>query len=257
MNETQKMLHVNLAKGEVGRYAIIPGDPDRCELIAAHLDNPRLVTRKREFTTWEGTLEGEKVTVTSTGIGGPSTAICVEELHKCGADTFIRVGTCASTCADVHCGDIVVASGSVRMDGTSLHYLPLEYPAVPSYQLLKRLEESSNALGYHTVVGVSITKDSFYTQTEPETKPVSDELISRWRSYVRGGAVCTSMEESILFLVGTSLGVRTGSVLVSATNFDGSVSRRNSADVYPTNSIQKPIQVAIEALRRVILEDRA
>ncbi|MGO5049737.1 nucleoside phosphorylase [Dysosmobacter sp. Sow4_B12] len=257
MNETQKMLHVNLAKGEVGRYAIIPGDPDRCELIAAHLDNPRLVTRKREFTTWEGTLEGEKVTVTSTGIGGPSTAICVEELHKCGADTFIRVGTCASTCADVQCGDIVVASGSVRMDGTSLHYLPLEYPAVPSYQLLKRLEESSNALGYHTVVGVSITKDSFYTQTEPETKPVSDELISRWRSYVRGGAVCTSMEESILFLVGTSLGVRTGSVLVSATNFDGSVSRRNSADVYPTNSIQKPIQVAIEALRRVILEDRA
>ena len=257
MNETQKMLHVNLAKGEVGRYAIIPGDPDRCELIAAHLDNPRLVTRKREFTTWEGTLEGEKVTVTSTGIGGPSTAICVEALHKCGADTFIRVGTCASTCADVQCGDIVVASGSVRMDGTSLHYLPLEYPAVPSYQLLKRLEESSNALGYHTVVGVSITKDSFYTQTEPETKPVSDELISRWRSYVRGGAVCTSMEESILFLVGTSLGVRTGSVLVSATNFDGSVSRRNSADVYPTNSIQKPIQVAIEALRRVILEDRA
>lgn len=257
MNETQKMLHVNLAKGEVGRYAIIPGDPDRCELIAAHLDNPRLVTRKREFTTWEGTLEGEKVTVTSTGIGGPSTAICVEELHKCGADTFIRVGTCASTCADVQCGDIVVASGSVRMDGTSLHYLPLEYPAVPSYQLLKLLEESSNALGYHTVVGVSITKDSFYTQTEPETKPVSDELISRWRSYVRGGAVCTSMEESILFLVGTSLGVRTGSVLVSATNFDGSVSRRNSADVYPTNSIQKPIQVAIEALRRVILEDRA
>ena len=257
MNETQKMLHVNLAKGEVGRYAIIPGDPDRCELIAAHLDNPRLVTRKREFTTWEGTLEGEKVTVTSTGIGGPSTAICVEELHKCGADTFIRVGTCASTCADVQCGDIVVASGSVRMDGTSLHYLPLEYPAVPSYRLLKRLEESSNALGYHTVVGVSITKDSFYTQTEPETKPVSDELISRWRSYVRGGAVCTSMEESILFLVGTSLGVRTGSVLVSATNFDGSVSRRNSADVYPTNSIQKPIQVAIEALRRVILEDRA
>ena len=257
MNETQKMLHVNLAKGEVGRYAIIPGDPDRCELIAAHLDNPRLVTRKREFTTWEGTLEGEKVTVTSTGIGGPSTAICVEELHKCGADTFIRVGTCSSTCADVQCGDIVVASGSVRMDGTSLHYLPLEYPAVPSYQLLKRLEESSNALGYHTVVGVSITKDSFYTQTEPETKPVSDELISRWRSYVRGGAVCTSMEESILFLVGTSLGVRTGSVLVSATNFDGSVSRRNSADVYPTNSIQKPIQVAIEALRRVILEDRA
>ena len=93
MSETAKMLHVNLAPGEAGRYAIVPGDPDRCELIAAHLDNPRMVTRKREFTTWEGTLDGERVTVTSTGIGGPSTAICVEELHKCGADTFIRVGT--------------------------------------------------------------------------------------------------------------------------------------------------------------------
>ena len=256
MDETQKMLHVNLSRGAVGRYAIVPGDPDRWERIAAHQDNPRLVTRKRDFTTWEGTLDGEKVTVTSTGIGGPSTAICIEELHKCGADTFIRVGTCASTCADVQRGDIVVPNGSVRMEGTGLHYLPMEYPAVPTYQLLKYLEESSAALGYHTAVGVSITKDSFYTQTEPETKPVSDELLSRWKSYVRGGAVCTSMEESVLFLAGTSLGVRTGSVLVSATNFDGSVSRRNSADVYPTNSIQKPIRVAIEALRRLIQEDR-
>ena len=238
MSETAKMLHVNLAPGEAGRYAIVPGDPDRCELIAAHLDNPRMVTRKREFTTWEGTLDGERVTVTSTGIGGPSTAICVEELHKCGADTFIRVGTCASTCADVQCGDIVVVSGSVRMDGTSLHYLPMEFPAVPSYQLLKALEESSVSLGFHTTVGVSITKDSFYTQAEPETKPVSDDLIRRWQSYVRGGAVCTSMEESILFSVGSSLGIRTASILVSATNFDGSVSKRNSADVYPTDSIQ-------------------
>ena len=240
MSETAKMLHVNLAPGEAGRYAIVPGDPDRCELIAAHLDNPRMVTRKREFTTWEGTLDGERVTVTSTGIGGPSTAICVEELHKCGADTFIRVGTCASTCADVQCGDIVVVSGSVRMDGTSLHYLPMEFPAVPSY----------------TTVGVSITKDSFYTQAEPETKPVSDDLIRRWQSYVRGGAVCTSMEESILFSVGSSLGIRTASILVSATNFDGSVSKRNSADVYPTDSIQKPILSAIEALRRIIRQDK-
>ena len=251
MADSQKLLHINLAPGEAGRYAIVPGDPDRCELIAAHLDNPRMVTRKREFTTWEGTLEGERVTVTSTGIGGPSTAICVEELHKCGADTFIRVGTCASTCADVQCGDIVVVSGSVRMDGTSLHYLPMEFPAVPSYQLLKALEESSVSLGFHTTVGVSITKDSFYTQAEPETKPVSDDLIRRWQSYVRGGAVCTSMEESILFSVGSSLGIRTASILVSATNFDGSVSKRNSADVYPTDSIQKPILAAVEALRRV------
>ena len=107
------------------------------------------------------------------------------------------------------------------------------------------------SLGFHTTVGVSITKDSFYTQAEPETKPVSDDLIRRWQSYVRGGAVCTSMEESILFSVGSSLGIRTASILVSATNFDG-----NSADVYPTDSIQKPILSAIEALRRIIRQDK-
>ena len=256
MQQHELQFHIQCKEGDVGRYCILPGDPGRCEKIAAYFDDPVKVQSNREYTVYTGTLLGEKVSVCSTGIGGPSAVIAMEELHKCGADTFIRVGTCASTCADVQCGDIVVVSGSVRMDGTSRHYLPLEFPAVPSYQLLKALEESSVSLGFHTTVGVSITKDSFYTQAEPETKPVSDDLIRRWQSYVRGGAVCTSMEESILFSVGASLGVRTASILVSATNFDGSVSKRNSADVYPTDSIQKPILSAIEALRRIIRQDK-
>ena len=256
MQALELQFHIRCAQGDVGRYCILPGDPGRCAGIAALFHDARLVSQNREFTVYTGTLLGEKVTVCSTGIGGPSAAIAMEELCSIGADTFIRVGTCASTCADVQCGDIVVVSGSVRMDGTSLHYLPMEFPAVPSYQLLKALEESSVSLGFHTTVGVSITKDSFYTQAEPETKPVSDDLIRRWQSYVRGGAVCTSMEESILFSVGSSLGIRTASILVSATNFDGSVSKRNSADVYPTDSIQKPILSAIEALRRIIRQDK-
>ena len=256
MHEHELQFHIKCKAGDVGRYCFLPGDPGHCEKIAAYFDNPVKVQSNREYTTYTGTLLGEKVSVCSTGIGGPSAVIAMEELHNIGADTFIRVGTCASTCADVQCGDIVVVSGSVRMDGTSLHYLPMEFPAVPSYQLLKALEESSVSLGFHTTVGVSITKDSFYTQAEPETKPVSDDLIRRWQSYVRGGAVCTSMEESILFSVGSSLGIRTASILVSATNFDGSVSKRNSADVYPTDSIQKPILSAIEALRRIIRQDK-
>ena len=256
MHEHELQFHIKCKAGDVGRYCFLPGDPGRCEKIAAYFDNPVKVQSNREYTTYTGTLLGEKVSVCSTGIGGPSAVIAMEELHNIGADTFIRVGTCASTCADVQCGDIVVVSGSVRMDGTSLHYLPMEFPAVPSYQLLKALEESSVSLGFHTTVGVSITKDSFYTQAEPETKPVSDDLIRRWQSYVRGGAVCTSMEESILVSVGSSLGIRTASILVSATNFDGSVSKRNSADVYPTDSIQKPILSAIEALRRIIRQDK-
>ena len=256
MQELAKQFHIACAQGDIGRYCILPGDPGRVPAIAALFDDAKQIAYNREFNVWTGTLLGEKVTACSTGIGGPSASIAMEELHNCGADTFIRVGTCASTCADVQCGDIVVVSGSVRMDGTSLHYLPMEFPAVPSYQLLKALEESSVSLGFHTTVGVSITKDSFYTQAEPETKPVSDDLIRRWQSYVRGGAVCTSMEESILFSVGSSLGIRTASILVSATNFDGSVSKRNSADVYPTDSIQKPILSAIEALRRIIRQDK-
>ena len=256
MTEEVKMLHINLAPGEVGRYAIVPGDPARCEVIAAQLDGARFVTQKREHTTWQGTLDGELITVTSTGMGGPSTAICVEELRKCGCDTFIRVGTGASTSKSVGKGDVVVVNGAVRMEGTGRHYLPMEYPAVPTYAILKLLEESAAALGFSPVVGVGITKDSFYTQAEPETKPVREELIWRWNSYVRGGAVITSMEEAPLFLIGSSIGARTGSVLVSATDFDDGVSKKNSADVYPVDFIQKPIQAAIEALRRLIKIDK-
>jgi len=257
MQEPVKFMHTNLAPGDVGRYAIVPGDPARCEVIAAHLDNPRFVTQKREHTTWQGELEGELITVTSTGMGGPSTGICVEELHKCGCDTFIRVGTGASTCTSVKRGDILIVNGSVRMEGTGCHYLPMEYPAVPTYIMLKLLEESATALGFSPTVGVSITKDSFYTQTEPETKPVREELIWRWNSYIRGGAVITSMEESPLFLIGSSLGIRAGSVLVSATNYDGGVSKNNSNPlVYTPDFLHKPIATAVEALRRLIRVDK-
>jgi uridine phosphorylase len=252
MSITDKMLHINLAKGEAGKYAIVPGDPDRCEKIAAFLDNARKVTQKREFTTWEGYIEGQLVTVTSTGIGGPSTAICIEELVKCGADTFIRVGTCASLSEKVSRGDIVVVNGTVRMEGTGCHYLPLEFPAVPDYGLMKLLEETAWELGFPPSVGVTLTKDSFYTQTEPETKPVREELISKWNAYVRGGAIATSMEEATLFLAASSLGVRAASVLVSATNYENGVSKKNSADVYPTDAIQRPIKVAVETIRKLI-----
>ena len=146
----------------------------------------------------------------------------------------------------------MVVNGSVRMEGTGCHYLPMEYPAVPTYSVLKALEESAVSLGFSPTVGVSITKDSFYTQTEPETKPVREELIWRWNSYVRGGAVITSMEESPLFLVGASLGARTGSVLVSATNFTGIVSKNSSADPYPGDFFSKSISTVIEAIRRLI-----
>lgn len=180
----------------------------------------------------------------------------MEEIHKCGADTFIRVGTCASTCADVQCGDIVVVSGSVRMYGTSLHYLPMEFPAVPSYQLLKALEESSVSLGFHTTVGVSITKDSFYTQAEPETKPVSDDLIRRWQSYVRGGAVCTSMEESILFSVGSSLGSAPPPIWYQPPISTGPSPSATAPTSIPPTASRSPSSPPSKPWRRIIRQDK-
>ena len=125
-----KQYHTGLAKGDVGRYVILPGDPKRCAKIAAHFDNPVLVSDVREYVTYTGTLDGVKVSVTSTGIGGPSAAIAIDELSKCGADTFLRVGTCGGMQDEVMGGDIVIASGAIRMEGTSREFAPIEYPAV-------------------------------------------------------------------------------------------------------------------------------
>lgn len=252
----EKALHTKLSCKDVGHYAIVPGNPDRCEKIAQLFDNPKKIMQNREHTTWEGFLEGEKIIVTSTGMGGPSTAICIEELVKCGVDTFIRVGTAASTSKKVKMGDVVVVNGTVRMEGTGCHYLPLEFPAVPDYYLLKELEKAALSLGYPSHVGISITKDSYFTEINPQDKPIGYELVNRWNSYVKGGAITTSMEEATLFLVANSLGVKAASVLVSATNYADETSLDTSSNSYPTDTEIRPIKVAVEAIRNMIKEEK-
>ena len=121
-----KQYHTQVGVGDVGRYVILPGDPKRCEKIAKHFENARLIADSREYVTYTGTLEGVPVSVTSTGIGGPSAAIALEELSKVGADTFIRVGTCGGMQTNVCGGDIVIANGAIRMEGTSREYAPIE-----------------------------------------------------------------------------------------------------------------------------------
>ena len=120
-----KMYHIQVGKGEVGRYVILPGDPKRCRLIAEYFENPQLIADNREYVTYTGSLDGEKVSVTSTGIGGPSAAIAMEELAQCGADTFLRVGTSGGMDLQVKSGDLVVANGAIRMEGTSREYAPI------------------------------------------------------------------------------------------------------------------------------------
>ena len=159
MQKLEKQFHIHCVPGDVGRYCILPGDPGRVPAIAALFDDAHQVAYNREFNVWTGTLLGEKVTACSTGIGGPSAAIAMEELHKCGADTFIRTGTCGGIDLNVQSGDIVVATGAIRFEHTSLEYAPIEFPAVAEIlSLMKAKLDASRSLLYETARFVDVYK---------------------------------------------------------------------------------------------------
>ena len=138
--------HLQIHDGGVGKYVLLPGDPKRCEKIARYFDEPVLVADSREFVTYNGFLDGVRVSVTSTGIGGPSASIAMEELVKAGADTFIRVGTCGGMDREVKSGDLVIATGAVRAEGTSREYAPIEFPAVADPDIVNALREAAASL---------------------------------------------------------------------------------------------------------------
>lgn len=247
------LYHLQMKKGDVGRYVLLPGDPGRCEQIASYLDDPHLVAYNREYKTYTGTLLGEKVSVTSTGIGGPSAAIAVEELVKIGADTFIRVGTCGGMNANVIPGSIVVANSAIRAEGTSREYLPIEFPAVADHQVTCALEAAAKSLNLPCKVGVVQCKDSFYGQHEPEAQPISDDLLRRWSAWIRGGCLASEMESAALFVLGSCRSVRTGTVLLVCANKDREKLGYSDPSFHDT---APAIQTAIEAIRCLILSDR-
>lgn len=244
--------HIGVRSGDVGRYVILPGDPKRCEKIAKHFENARLVADSREFVTYTGYLEGEKVSVTSTGIGGPSASIAMEELVKAGADTFIRVGTCGGMDLDVQSGDVVIATGAIRMEGTSKEYAPVEFPAVADLDVANALAASAKKLDYRYHTGVVECKDSFYGQHEPEKMPVSYELLNKWNAWLRLGCKASEMESAALFIVGSYLRVRVGSVFLVVANQEREKQGLSNEVVHDT---EKAITTAVEALRRLIKED--
>ena len=204
--------HLQIKMGDVGRYVILPGDPKRCEKIAAFFDSPKLVADSREFVTYTGYLDGERVSVTSTGIGGPSASIAMEELVKAGADTFVRVGTCGGMDIDVKSGDLVIATGAIRNEGTSREYAPIEFPAVADIDVVNALIAAAKESGHDWHKGIVQCKDSFYGQHEPEIMPVSYELENKWQAWLRLGCKASEMESAALFVVADYLKVRCGSV---------------------------------------------
>lgn len=250
--EEKKMMHLNISKSQVGKYVFLPGSVERAEKISKYFDNPVKVAHHREFLTYTGTLLGVPVTVTSTGIGGPSAAIAVEELFECGAHTMMRIGSCASTSPWVKTGDVVIPNGAVRMEGTGLHYLPMEFPAVPDFSMVKELEAAAKKLKIPYNIGVTITKDSYYTEAAPETKPVYYELKSKWDAYEKGGATNTSMECATLFLTAASLGIRMSSVMINAANYKN---YSNDEKDYPYEWEDRAIRVGIEAMKEIIRKE--
>lgn len=244
-----KEFHIHVKTGEVGKYVILPGDPGRCEKIARYLENPVKVAENREYVTYTGELDGVKVSVTSTGIGGPSAAIAMEELIHCGADTFIRVGTSGGMQPEVKGGDVVIATGAVRFEGTTREYAPPEYPAVADFEVADALRRAAKNVGVTAHMGVVQCKDNFYGQHDPGSMPVAYELKNKWQAWIDCGVLASEMESAALFIVGQVRRVKVGTVLLVLANQTRRGMGLEDPEVYDT---EKAVETAVEAVRVLI-----
>lgn len=249
-----KQYHTQVEPGDVGKYVILPGDPKRCEKIAKYFDNAQFVADSREFVTYTGYLDGEKVSVTSTGIGGPSASIAMEELIAVGADTFLRIGTCGGMQLDVLSGDTVIATGAIRMEGTSKEYAPIEWPAVADLDVVNAMVASAKDLGVPCHTGVVECKDSFYGQHSPDSMPVGYELKNKWEAWKKLGCLASEMESAALFTVAAARHVRCGSCFLVMANQEREAAGLPNPVVHDTDTA---VRVAIGAVRKLITEDRA
>lgn len=248
-----KEFHINLKTGEAGKYVILPGDPARCEKIAEYFDNAYFVTSNREYTTYTGFLCGEKVSVTSTGIGGPSAAIAMEELIHTGAHTFIRAGTAGGIQKEIKGGDIVIATGAVRFEGTTREYAPIEFPAVSDFDVAYALKKAANSLNITSYTGIVQSKDSFYGQHEPESMPVSDMLKYKWNVWEKCGVLASEMETASLFVTGAVRKVRAGSVLLVVANQTRRALKLDDPQNFDTDNA---VKCAVEAMKTLIKNDK-
>ena len=248
-----KEYHIGVGKGDIGEYVLLPGDPKRCKLIAEYFDNPILVGDSREFVTYTGSLNGIKVSVTSTGIGGPSAAIAIQELVKCGAKTFIRVGTCGGIDLDVKSGDLVVATGAIRFEGTSKEYCPIEYPAIANIEIVNALIKANKTMNNNYHVGVVQCKDAFYGQHSPDLLPNRYMLNEYWDAWIKMKVKASEMESAALFIVADYLNVRCGSIFLVVANQEREKRNLENTHIHDTDLA---IQTAINALKILIDEDR-
>jgi len=247
--------HIALRRGDVGRYVLLPGDPGRCERIARRFEDAHLVAKNREYETWTGSLGGVPVSVTSTGIGCPSAAIAVEELVRCGADTFIRVGTAGGMQPDMRTGDLAIVTAAIRDEGTTSQYLPMEFPAIADLDVVLALREAARRTGARSREGVSQSKDSFYGEIEPGRMPIAADLRERWDAWIGGGAICSEMEAAAIFIIASILRVRASGIMACVGN--PTMSPEEAAASMATFTLDPVIDTAVEALRVLIERDGA
>ncbi|HEY4913818.1 MAG TPA: nucleoside phosphorylase [Candidatus Dormibacteraeota bacterium] len=246
-----KKYHVGLAKGEVGDYVLVPGDPARTEMIAKYLDGAKEVAFSREYRTFTGSLDGVPVSTMSTGMGGPSVAIGVEELRELGVHTFLRVGTCGAAQPEIKMGDLVIALGSVRSEGTPNGYVPVEYPAVASLHMVNALVDAAKASGAPYHVGIIRSVDALYSDLLPDTMPrphVRDEL----EMWSRAGVLSNDMETSTLFVVARMRKLRAATINLC-------VDELGAGEIHHLDPsyMDRMLKVAVDAIRRLIAQDRA
>lgn len=247
------MHHIKCKEGDVGKYLLLPGDPGRVAKIAAYLDDAKHIQTNREYEVWTGYLEGEKVSVMSTGMGGPSAAIGLEELKMIGAHTFIRIGTCGGIDPNIEPGTLIIPTGAIRKDGTGNEYVPVEFPAVPNFELTYALKSAADKLENKNVLGIVECKDSYYGQHAPERMPAKFQLQQMWEAWKMAGAIGSEMESSTLFVVSSVLRVRCATILLLCRNREREDSLHTG--LVRVNEMGPAIETAIEALRFVIRQD--
>jgi len=245
----EPLYHIGFDDTHGAQYVILPGDPGRVEKIAKYLDNPRFHCRNREYETWLGELEGKRVLAMSTGMGGPSTAIGVEELYQTGVRYFLRIGTCGGMAEQVIGGDVVIATGAIRMEGTSREYVPIEFPAVADLDVTNALVAAAKSSGLNWHAGVVHCKDSFYGQHSPSRMPVGYELEAKWRAWIKAGCLASEMESAALYAVCSTLGAKAGCVLSVVWNQERERLGLDNPHVHDTDGA---VRVAVEAVRNLI-----
>jgi len=244
-----KQYHIALREGDIAPYVLLPGDPGRVAKIASFMDEARFVAQNREYLTYTGKYKGVPVSVTSTGIGSPSAAIAVEELIRVGAKVLIRVGTSGAMQDYTKPGDIGIAIGAVRDEGTTRQYIPVEYPAVADYRVVAALVDAAEKLGVRYHVGIFHTKDSFYCEVEPENQPAREVWMNRWKAWVRGNVILSEMEAAAIFIVSSIRGALAGAVCAMIK-----ISEDKKIQKLNEEAKKNAILTALEAVK--ILDDR-